>query len=290
MLFFLVPVLLIGIGFALRYSVKSFGLSTAVWAGLMFFAALGLGSWAILQSRSSTAGIGFLFLPFLSIVPALGGLIIGIGQKKRSNGLTLGGAVIVLLSCSFYIKTGLDSRALNDQRDAQYKAQLERQRQIALELKKLFSDNVGKEDSALFQYYEAHKPERAVALELLKTPFVSNELLEILAQSKDLGVVLSVVRNPNVTGKMLENIYDRAQYKDYYHADLARNPKSSTKLLVQVAKGHNTSLPQALMANPNCSCEVLVALSETIRTGYLSDEKKSSWKAAIEERKKTLCR
>jgi hypothetical protein len=282
-------VLVVGVILAIRHSVKTYGWQPAIPAALAFAAALVCGAWSILQSRSSTAGIGFLFLPFYALIPAAGGLLFGVGRKKSNRALMAAGTIVFAAATLLIIKSGLESRALNAKRDGQHKANLARQRAVALELKQLLSQNKGQESSVLAQYLQAHPSDRAVDLEILATPYVSPELLEEYAKSDDMGILLSVIRNANVTPEILENIYAHAQYKDYYHADLARNAKTPTRLLLEVAKGQNTLIPAHLINNPNSTCEVLKVLNETVKTGYLSEEKKTEYALLIEDRKKLIC-
>jgi hypothetical protein len=278
-----------GIGFGLKIAVKNYGWSVSIWAAGFFVVTMIIGAWSILQSRSSTAGIGFIFLPFICLIPAAGGLVIGMGKKKSSVGLMVMGSTLVILSMVYLIKSGLDVRTLNAKRDADYQAQLARQKAVNMELKALFEKNKGNETSALAQYYKSNSSDRAVALEILTTPYVSHELLDELSKSKDMGIALSVIRNANVTADMLENIYKNADYKDYYHSDLARNPKSPTRLLIEVAKGQNMLIPNHLLQNPNTNCEVLSVLAETVAKGYLQEEQKEKYKMAIGEQKKLIC-
>jgi hypothetical protein len=134
-------VLVVGVILAIRHSVKNYGWQPAISAALAFAAALVCGAWSILQSRSSTAGIGFLFLPFYALIPAAGGLLFGVGRKKSNRALMAAGTIVFAAATLLIIKSGLESRALNAKRDAQHKANVERQRAVALELKQLLSQN-----------------------------------------------------------------------------------------------------------------------------------------------------
>lgn len=246
--------------------------------------------WSILQSRSSTAAIGFLLLPFYGLIAALGGLLLAVGRKKHSRMQASIGGLLVLAVLSFHIASGLSTRSKNQQREAAHQAQLERQRLVTDELRALFASNPGREAEALDEYVKTKDEDRAVALSVLRTKHVSPQLLNHFAQSEDLGVLLSVIRNDNVTPDLMEEIYEKASYKDYFHTDLSRNPKTSATILKQIASSSMVRGHKALIKHPNTDCEVLKAVEADLTSKDRDVSQKAQLLSLASNRKQALCR
>src|SRR3989337_297427 len=102
---FLWPVLVLPIVYLVVLGNLTWRKSTrGIGVSLLFFAlTFGAGYWAITQSRSSTAALGFLWLPFVSVIVGFLGLAFGrwaLGAEddrgKRTLGwLALAAAVVI---------------------------------------------------------------------------------------------------------------------------------------------------------------------------------------------------
>src|SRR5439155_3100237 len=107
--------LVVVVALVIRKDPRGLGLS------LLFFAAtVTTGVWAILQSRSSTAGIGFLGIPLLGGLAGFLGLAFGRDRTSSQPGtrimawLGLAGALLLV---SFNIAQGAQTRSKNRVRD-----------------------------------------------------------------------------------------------------------------------------------------------------------------------------
>ena len=86
-----------------------------------FILAVGTATWAILQSRASTAGIGFIGLPFLGTLAGFLGLAFGRWRTspqpvfRGASWVALGGMALVIL---VELREGAETRAKNSIRDA----------------------------------------------------------------------------------------------------------------------------------------------------------------------------
>ena len=98
-----------------------------------------------------------------------------------------------------------------------------------------------------------------------------------------------MIRNKNVTPELLEAIYERASYKDYFHSDLARNPKTPARVLLQIAKSSTVMVHDPIIDHSNSNCEVLKALEESLSSDYLSDDQKIQFGQRIKDKKRMLC-
>lgn len=253
-----------------------------------FVLTLGIGTWSILQSRSSTAGIGFLFLPFFAVIPASGGWLWS-RYRKTVMPLAVLGLLLVVGFGVWMIRAGIRTRDLNAARDA---AQKENDRQLAQyrqNLREIISSHQGQEEKFVSSFLSAHSEDRAALLAALETPYVPPEWLEKLSNSTDMGLALQTIRNPRSTPSMLEKIHRNATYKDYYAVDLARNPRTPKGVLSEIAKGKNLLLADALLVHPNLDCAILRSLKSSVETGYEPDEQKSAHLAEINERLPKLC-
>ena len=264
---------------------------------LFFFAAsIASGAWAILQSRSSTAGIAFIAIPFLGALAGFLGLAFGryraSTEPVRKAGAWLG-LLGALLLVSFNIAQGAQTRAkyrVRDHKQAEFSAEVARDRDsIATALKQ----NPGRERVFLDSSIRTRMNDRAFLLAALPNDSISPEILDTLANSNDLGIALEAVRNPNATGETLGRVYRTKSYPDYFFQALAAhrntppeilhelyhrprtitgleiwfagNPSTPKEILTEIARTTNErAVANALLGNPALNCGLLTELAANL--------------------------
>jgi hypothetical protein len=264
---------------------------------LLFFAAsVATGVWAILQSRSSTAAIGFLGIPLLGGLAGFLALAFGRWRtsaepiRKGFAWVALAGALLLV---SFNIAQGAQTRVRNrvrDDKQAEFSAEVARDRDsIAAALKQ----NPGRERAYLDSTIRARMNDRAFLLAAVPNDSVSPEILDTLANSSDLGIALEAVRNPNTTGETLARVYRTKSYPDYFFQALAAhrrtppeilrelyrrprtitgldiwfagNPSTPKEILTQIARTTNDrNVANALLGNPALECGLLTELAANL--------------------------
>ncbi len=300
-----------------RRSRKGIGLS-------LLLAALAAGSayWAIIQSRSSTAGIGFLGLPLMAAAGGLLGLAFGRWRSSTDPGrsvgalLGLGGAVLLV---AFNVREGFKTVARNEERDEiqeAFTAEVARDRA-------LIAAGLGQNENRQRAYLDSSiraRPitDRAFLIAALENDSISPGILDTLANSNDLNVALQAVRNPNTDSSTLSRIYRTHSYPNYFFQALAghqhtppdilrelytmkprtitgldiwfaRNPSTPRDILERIATtSKERFVISSLLQNPALDCKLLAQaarnLSETPR-----DDTTESTLAQIEELRPTLC-
>lgn len=278
-----------GAVFGIVHAVRKGEAKHLVPAFIAFVLACGVGAWAIFQSRSSTAAIGLIFLPFFALIPALGGWLASYFRHK-SQWLSVVGYLLIAVVLVAFVYSGFETRQKNNRRDEEQKKQNQITDRCRSEIKTLIQKNPGNEIKALTELLSRHKGERPYVIAALETKYVGVEQLKEYSQSDDMGIALMVIRNENSTAEMLENVYNRASYKDYFFVDLSRNKKTPTKLLAEIAKGHNHYLPESLLAHPSLNCEIIKNLKGALESGYETPERKKHYLDRIAEIEPKLCR
>jgi hypothetical protein len=202
---------------------------------LLFFAAAFIsGWWSITQSRGSTAGNGFLFLPLLASIAGFLGL--AFGRWRSSDNLVRKVVAWLAAACALLIvglntRQGLQTVGRNQQRDnqqQQFSADISRNRDaIAAALK----TNSGRERIWLDSAIRANMTDRAFLLAALPNDSISPDVLDTLASGMDLGVTLEVLRNPNTRPETLARVYRTATYPDYFFQALAAHRNTPPEIL-----------------------------------------------------------
>ena len=272
--------------------------------GAAFFAlALIAGAWGVTRSRSSTAGIGFLFLPLLAMIVGLLGLASGLArtspsQLKRVVGWLSFGAALIMVTIA--ARDGVQTIHRNRTRDAEqvaFSASVTRDRDaIATALKQRPGAQRAWLDSAI----RAHKSDRAFLLAALPNDSISPDILDSLASSPDLGIALEAVRNPNARGQTLARVYHTASYPDYFFQALAAhrntppdvlrdlyhrpvtitgleiwfagNPSTPREILADIAKKTNDpNVISALIENKSLDSGLLTQLAVKLMKGQNRD-------------------
>lgn len=202
---------------------------------LLFFAlAAGSALWGIFQSRSSTAGIGLIGIPFIGALSGFLGL--AFGRWRSSTGLNgriaafvaLAGAVLLV---AFNIREGTRTVAKNKVRDeaqAAHTVEIARHRElIAAGLK----ENPDRQRVWIDSSIRSRMSDRAFLIAALENDSVSPEILDTLANSNDLGIALMAVRNPNASSETLARVYRRHSYPNYFFQAIAGNPSTPPEII-----------------------------------------------------------
>ena len=241
---------------------------------ISFFIFVVIGCTTILQSRGSTAGIGFIFLPMLALFPGFIGFLLGkmhtiYSRKKRSNqpvGMQKIALILlsILLVGAFVLEINnlLDVQKQNATHTIKVAAYQKLFRENGQKFKRMLSKNKGRESAFLDELAKGNT-DRTFLIPIAASKFSSKELLERLSKTKDLGVVLSVAGNKNSTAKTLKWIQKSSSYPPYFYATLAANESTPSHLLWELyeKRGVNSGIAQGLARNENVPIEMLEKLS-----------------------------
>ncbi len=239
------------------------------------FGALAAGSayWAITQSRSSTAGIGILGLPF---VGALGGFLgLAFGRWRSSPEHThsvaaflgLGGAVLLV---AFNVREGTTTVAKNQGRDEQQTAHTE---EIARD-RALIAAGLGQNEHRQRAYLDSsirsRMSDRAFLIAALENDSISPAILDSLANSNDLGIALQAVRNHNTDRATLRRVYSTHTVPYYFFQALAEHPNTPPEIIREIYTKPRTisGLDGWFARNPATPRDVLVKLARTTTSTY----------------------
>ncbi len=323
--YWIVPVLFLGacLIFLLR---RRWNWRRAGLYGLSAFVSfLLLGAYSILQSRSSTAGIGFLFLPIMALVPGGLGFLLGkihtdyLERRREDSPAWMHRIAMIVLSVLIAAPFIWQAKALNDTvaknkaRDIEHARQSEIIKKNYKELAALLAQNPGREAEVLRQKMRAAK-DRTELLPIADNRFATPEMLEELSRSNVLGVVLTVVRNRNTSVNTLERVYKTHTYPFYFYVALSANPKTPDYILrelyenrhknggIALRMAKNPKLPKDLMDRltdepnkyvlrnildrPDTTCTQVARVIETI--GRLED-RNSGWLMDKAEKKARSC-
>lgn len=262
---------------------------------LLFAAIAGAtGVWAIFQSRASTAGIGMLAIPMAGAIAGFLGLAFA-RWRRSAEPLHRVGAwfalAAFLLLVAFNIRQGAQERSKNRSRDVAqdsiYK-EIARNREM---IDAALRQNPG--SNYLDSSIRARIDDREFLLAALTHDSISPGLLDTLANSKDMGIVLETIRNPNATAETLTRVYRTQSYPDYFFQALAahrhtppailnelyRRPRTITGLDIWFAGNPATPRPildeisrtatdrsviRAMLENPALDCGLLGQLGSTL--------------------------
>jgi hypothetical protein len=224
--------------------------------------------WAIQQSRSSTAGIGYLGLPFIGALGGLFGLAFGRWRSSTDAARRIGGWVglgAALLIVALSIVEGSKTRANNavrDDKQAEFSAQVARDRDsIDAGLKQ----NPGRERQYLDSSIKARMTDRAFLLAALPHDSISPQVLDTVASSTDIGITLEAIRNPNASAETLTRIYKTHTYPDYFFQALASHHHTPPDILRNLHRhpGVISEIDIWLASNPSTPRDVLEDIAKT---------------------------
>ena len=237
---------------------------------LIFFAvAVTVGYWSIIQSRSSTAALGFLWLPFLGTIVGFLGLAFGRWAREsppREPHRLLGWLALVgsVALVGYTGAQGLRTKARanwRDQERAAYNAELFRNRElVATGLR----NNAGRERAYLDSSILARLDDRAFLLAALHNDSISAGVLDTVARSSDRGIVLEAIRNPATSAATLKRVYELDR-PDYFFQALAAHANTPPEILrkLRANPGMISSLDIWLAGNPATPRDLLVQIADT---------------------------
>jgi len=300
-----------------RRSRKGIGIS-------LLFAALAAGTayWGIMQSRSSTAGIGMIGLPFIAAAGGFLGLAFGRWRSSTDPGrsvgalLGLGGAVLLV---AFNAREGFKTVAKNEATDVkqeEFTAEVARDRA-------LIAAGLGQNENRQRAYLDSSIrsrsiTDRAFLIAALENDSISPGILDTLANSNDLNVALQAVRNPNTDSATLARVYRTHQVPSYFFQALAghqhtppeilreiymtnprtisgldiwfaRNPATPRDILERIAKtSRERFVISSLLQNTALDCALLEQAARNLRA-TAHDDTTDNTVAQIEELRPTLC-
>ena len=267
----LLALMLLGIVAYLIYKRRYRGLVLAAAMGAL---SLAIGAWAIFQSRSSTAAIGLLFLPFYALFASFMAWLFG-NFRQHKNTLVRGiGWMSLLISIAIPAMLafqGIESITKNRERDQQYQAsrvEIERNKKFIAEM---LAQNPGQEAVVIEQLVSAYATNRNFLLPLLESKYISPETLDRLANSDDLGIVLSALRNPLCPAKTLNRVYRTHAYPDYFFQALAAHQNTPPELLRELYRrpAKINYLNRAFAANPATPTDILSEIASSTRDKYV---------------------
>ena len=289
---FAIPLAYLGVLIWLLIKRDSRGLGLS----LLFFAAtLFAGAWAITQSRASTAGIGFLFLPLTGAVAGFFGLAFGRWRTSDETvpkvvaWLGLAGAVtLVVLNIVSGLQTIRKNRT-RDNKQAEFSAEIAQNRDaIAAAIRA----NPRRQRAWIDSAIRANMNDRAFLIAALPNDSVSADVLDSVARTHDLNVTLEAIRNPNARAETLSWVYEHATYPFYFFQTLAAhrntphdimrklytqntiggldiwfagNPSTPKDILADIArKTTDRNVVRALLENTAIDCPTMTALATNL--------------------------
>ena len=258
-----------------------------------FAAAVATGVWAITQSRSSTAGIGYIGIPFMGALAGFLGLAFGryrTAAERPRRILAWAGLAGALVLVTINIAQGAQTRKKNRGRDEQYSAhsaEIARDRKL---IDAALKENPARQGIWLDSAIRTRMTDRAFLLAALPHDSISATLLDTLADSQDMGIALESVRNPNTRSETLARVYRTKTYPDYFFQSLAAhrntppeilqeihrrpgtiggldiwfagNPSTPREILDEIArKNPDRSVIAALLENPAVDCRLLAVIA-----------------------------
>jgi hypothetical protein len=229
--FFVIPIayLVIVVTLLAKRTARGVGVS------LIFFAlAAGSAYWAITQSRSSTAAIGIIGLPFIGALGGFLGLAFGRWRSSTEHTHSLGafaGLAGAVLLVAFNIREGTKTVAKNEVRDEQQAAHSEEIARDRALIAAALGRNEDRQRSWLDSSIRTRTKDRAFLIAALENDSISPDILDSLANSNDFGIALQAVRNPSTGRATLRRVYLTHTYPDYFFQALAGHPNTPPEII-----------------------------------------------------------
>jgi hypothetical protein len=258
--------------------------SALIWAAIGFFGLFILGTWEILRSTSSTAAIGFIFLPVACFLVSLPFALFGfcssyvIGHfREQKKDLSFG---YVLSLCVSLFLLGAFVYWLGD----------------GLIIYKVTNDvkNMEIEELQTFLNQSIFRKNKFVLNAILSRPDINTDMLYQIASigspelhermgslfpimgenTMGLAVMRLVATHPNVDARSL--IVLSKSTDEYVLGDVASNKKTPEEIITKLSEKGGYLIEWGLANNPNCPKEVLHKLStstdEYTRAGVAGNE------------------
>ena len=240
------------------------GVAFSVLAAAITFA---VSAWESLQSRTSTAAIGFAFLPTVAAVA--GSLAWVFAASRRAENGTLRMLGIAALAAAFLpaaiaLRGGRSTISRNASRDADQARRDSAYARYRARFDTMLATSPDRATDSLQSLLIAHRDDRELVLAVLERPQVRATLLDTFARSPDLGIALQAVRNINASPETLERTYRTHQYRDYFLQALAEHPNTPAPVLREIhalRPAPITGLDIAFAGNPSAPADVLLDLA-----------------------------
>jgi hypothetical protein len=262
---------LLGIVAYLIYKKRYRGLGVAL---TMCVLSIAVGLWAIFQSRSSTAAIGILLLPFYGLFAAIMGWLSSNLRQREKRMVRIIAWGCLMLSSAVPLGLayqGFQTISLNQARDAQYQESLAAIKRNKEFIAEALGKNPGHESETLEGLVAAHAADRNFLLPLLESKFISPETLDKLASDSDFGITLSALRNPRCKAETLTRIYRTHTYPDYFFQTLAAHENTPPELLAELHRrpASINGLDRSFARNPSTPPEILSEIASTTKESFV---------------------
>jgi hypothetical protein len=227
------------------------------------------GTWALVQSRSSTAGIGFIFLPMLASVTGM--LVLAYAESRRAEsplfrGLGVAALVAASIPAIVELRGGRASIARNASRDADQARRDSAYARQRARFDTILATSGDRATDTVQALLRAQRDDRELVLAALERPQVSAALLDTFTRSPDLGIALQAVRNPNASPETLERIYHTHQYRNYFLQALAAHANTPPAMLREIhalRPAPISGLDIWFSGNPSTPLDVLLDVART---------------------------
>ena len=231
-------------------------------AACTYWLFMAAGTYHIFISRGSTSGIGFLFIPFYCLLPALvGALGVTLTTQKANWIRALGGLVLAGLipMASFALQGIVETQQTNAKRDAQRKAHYE----AYVGYRKQLRDHPDRYPAEKLVALIETKKERAFLLAVASWKDTPDIVLKKLVDQDDGGILLSLLRHPRTPMSAIDKAV-RLNQHHYFSRDLAANSQTPRDILLSLVSNisKNVGIGRALVQNPNVDCDILHNLLE----------------------------
>ena len=311
----LIPILLLVAALILFFMRKRRGVGLAV---IFFATTIAAGLWTIMQSRSSTAAVGILFLPMVAVLPGFLAWAFRNLQVSANAGLRMLGWLCLAGACAVMVAIlyeGGKTIALNKSRDAQQAARWARIDENRKTIAAMLLENKGRETATIDQLIQENSKNDEYLLPAMASEFVSSDTLDRFARADDSGVTLTVLRNPNSRADTLARIYRTHTNPTYFHQALAahpntpvdilrelfnkprdisgldiwfgKNPSTPPDILLELANTQDINVIQSLLQNPRVDCTMLGRIERGIKRSTRPDDNYSTNRLA--ELVRTVC-
>src|SRR5256714_5263964 len=236
---------------------------------LLFALTILVGWWDITRSRSSTAGIGFLFLPLIAAIAGFAGLAFGRWRRSTSAPQLIGAWVGLVCGIGVIVITLFEGRKtvahnrVRDDQQAMFSAEIARHRE---DIAAALQSNPTRQRAWLDSAIRARINDDAFLLAALPNDSVSPEVLDSAANGRDLNTTLEAIRNPNARAATLERVYRTASYPPYFFQALAAHRNTPPDIMRKLYTQHDiTGLDIWFAGNPSTPKEVLGDIARKTR-------------------------
>jgi hypothetical protein len=238
-------------------------------------AAFAAGWWGIAQSRSSTAGIGMIFLPL--IAGAAGLLALAYGRSRTSPRWSIRrlGRVAMLAALALPVVellNGWQSIQRNAQRDAEHAEHSRAVKANRVMLDSMLRSLGSQAGDSLERLVRLRRQDRDFLIAAMDREELSPALLDTMAGDSDRGVALLALRNPKTRSGTLTRVYRTASYPEYFYQTLVAHRNTPPAILREIRDKRTTpitGLDVWFAENPATPKDILDDISRTSASAYV---------------------